>query len=287
LSTSEDEIREYLEGKKLKNIVLPQDSNSIDQGEANAKEVKLGQKSLARAEYIQERDRKIQYGDRAAINEFMTEQTELRQKLEAQRERSRLEYDLIQEEKARLAKEARITQADRDKEKEDLEKLERRRDKEVANLLGYFNCPEEEWQKWLSDNHEPEESPANVLIARTDNGIGYCCGLHKYKYNSCSAFEIKTIENHFRIYEPEVHKAAIIDTINEKYDKLIQERKEKTLENKEVVFKRELRQIDSIKTRSPGDMTAPTKISKNERARIRREEEKEQEKNRRIYGGLY
>jgi hypothetical protein len=56
------------------------------------------------------------------VAEYMTEQTELRQKLEQQRERSLAEYHLRQEEKSRLAKESRITEEDRQNEKEDIEK---------------------------------------------------------------------------------------------------------------------------------------------------------------------
>ncbi len=111
--STRDEIQEYLEGKKLKSIVLPENSNDIDQSGAAAKEEKIGQKSsLARAEYIQVRDRKILAGDRLAINEFMTEQTELRQKLEQQRERQRLEYDLLREEEKLKKKLSRITPED-------------------------------------------------------------------------------------------------------------------------------------------------------------------------------
>jgi hypothetical protein len=77
--STEDELREALEssGKKLKNIVLPQNSNDIDQG-SNSSNVKIGQKNLdkenrlARAVYIQERDRKILAGDKLSIAEFMT-----------------------------------------------------------------------------------------------------------------------------------------------------------------------------------------------------------------------
>ena len=79
--------------------------------------------------------------------------------------------------------------------------------------------------------------------------------------------------------------------INEKYLKLIEARKEKTLEDKEVAFKKEIRDIDSIKTRPGGDTGligySGTKITKGERAKIRRAEEEENEKNRKLYQGLY
>ena len=149
--STRDEIEEYLEGKKLKSITLPDNSNDINQGSdtSNAKE-KIGQKNLdkekrlARAEYVViQRDRKIQAGDRLAINEYMQEQTELRQRLETQRERQLAEYQLLQEEKSRFAKEARITPEDIENEKLDIEKLERKKDKEIANLQDYFNCSEE------------------------------------------------------------------------------------------------------------------------------------------------
>jgi hypothetical protein len=66
---TKEEIEEYLENKKLKNIVLPQDSNDLDQGGA-AKEAKIGTKSsLARANYVIERDKKMQFGDKQAIAE--------------------------------------------------------------------------------------------------------------------------------------------------------------------------------------------------------------------------
>src|SRR6185437_15468195 len=118
---------------------LPQNSNDIDQGSnsSSAKE-KIGDKNLdkekrlARAEYIIERDKRMQYGDKQAIAEYMTQQTELRQRLEAQRERQRLEDDLLQEEQSRLSREARITPEDRENERLDTEKYERQRDKEIA-----------------------------------------------------------------------------------------------------------------------------------------------------------
>jgi hypothetical protein len=294
--STKDEIEEYLEGKKLKSIVLPQDSNDIDQG-GSAKQQKLGHKSsLARAEYIQERDKKIQAGDKLAIAEFMTEQTEIRQRLEEQEYRQRLEYDLIQEEKKLKEKLSRITQEDRDNEAEAIEELERDRDRDISNVYDYFNCSEEFWAKWLKDDHKPEESPANALIGT--GTVGFVCDIHRYK--ACipfpdgrlatNAFTIGPIEDHIRKHDPEMHKAAIIDSINEKYDKLIQARKEETLEDKDVAFKKEIRQIESIKTRPGGDyglLNSGKKITKGDKARIRRDEEAQNEKNKRIYGGLY
>jgi hypothetical protein len=291
MSINEDEIREYLEGKKLKSITLPDNSNDLDQG-SNSSNEKIGQKNLdkekrlARAEYVIERDRKILAGDKLSIAEFMTEQTEIRRKLEQQKERSLAEYHLRQEEKSRLAKESRITDLDRKEEAEDIQKLERKRDNEINNIHDYFNCQEEEWQKYLHDHHKPEESPANVLIGT--GTVGFVCNLHRYKDGACSAYTIGPIENHFRIHEPEIHRAAIIETINEKYDLLIEERKQQTLEDPDIKFKKEIRAIDSIKTRPGGDVIySATKITKGEKARIRREEETQNEKNRKIYRGLY
>jgi hypothetical protein len=298
MSIDEEEIREYLEGKPLKkNITLSDNSNDYDQGSGTAKEEKIGTKSsLAMAEYVIQRDKKIQFGDRQAINEFMTEAAEIRQRLEEQKYRQRLEYDLIQEEKKRLAIESKITPEDRQNEAEDIEKLERQEDKEIANVYDYFNCTEEFWNKWQSDGHKPEESPANALIGT--GTVGFVCELHRYKQTipmpdgrlATSTFTIGPIEDHFRRHDPEMHKAAIIDTINEKYDKLIQERKEQTLEDPDIKFKKEVREIDSIKTRPGGDwglLNSGTKITKGDRARIRREEEAQNEKNRKIYRGLY
>jgi hypothetical protein len=295
--STEEEIREYLENKKLKNIVLPQDSNDLDQGGA-AKEEKIGIKSsLARALHIQERDKKIQFGDKQAINEFMTEQTEIRQRLEDQKYQQRLDYDLAQEEKKRLAILAKITPEDLESEKEDIEKLVRKRDSEIANIFDYFNCSEEFWSAWLKDNHKPEESPANLLIGT--GTVGFVCKLHEYKQTipvqdgrlATNAFVSSAIEDHIRKHDPDMHKAAIIESINEKYDKLIRARQDKTLVDKDVAFKRELRQIDNITTRPGGDeglrRYSGTKITKGDRARIRREEEAENEKNRKIYRGLY
>jgi hypothetical protein len=53
----------------------------------------------------------------------MTEQTELRQKLEQQKERQLVEYELIKQEKKLNEKQSRITSEDRQNEKEDIEKL--------------------------------------------------------------------------------------------------------------------------------------------------------------------
>ena len=39
----------------------------------------------------------MQYGDKQAIAEYVKEAAEIRQKLESQKERSRLEYDLLRE----------------------------------------------------------------------------------------------------------------------------------------------------------------------------------------------
>jgi hypothetical protein len=125
--------------------------------------------------------------------------------------------------------------------------------------------------------------------------VGYVCDIHRYKQTipmpdgrlATSTFTTEAIEDHFRKYEPEKHKAAIIESINEKYDKLIEERKQKTLEDKDVAFKRDIRQIESIKTAPPGDITIPPKLTKADKARLRREEEAQAEENRRIYSGLY
>ena len=68
-------------------------------------------------------------------------------------------------------------------------------------------------------------------------------------------------------------------------------RKEKRKhEDKDVAFKKEIRQMESIKTRPGGDwglLNSGTKITKGERAKIRRAEEEENEKNRKLYQGLY
>jgi hypothetical protein len=301
LSIDKDEIEDYLESKKLKNIELPQNSNDIDQG-SDSSTAKIGDKNLdkekrlERAIYIQERDKRIHFGDKQAINEFMIQQTEINQTLQEQKERSRMEYDLNREQEQLEKKLAKITDLDRQEEAEQIQKYEKDREKDINNVYDYFNASEEFWNKWQSDGHKPEESPAGVLITQADNGT-WACELHRYQETipmpdgrlASSAFTIGPIEQHFR-HDPESHKQAIIDTINEKYDKLIQDRKEQTLIDPDIKFKRELHKIDKIKTRPGGDydlLNSGKKISKNEQARIRREEEAEAEKNKKIYGGLY
>jgi hypothetical protein len=300
MSIDADEIEGYLENKKPKSVTLSDNVNDYDQGGA-AKEEKIGQKAnpdlekrLARNQYIQKRDTKMKFGDKQAISEYMAEAAEIRQRLQEQKERQLLEYDLLQEEKKLKAKLSKITDEDRQNEKEDIERLEKRKQKEIDNVYDYFNCTEEFWNKWQTDGHKPEESPANVLIQT--GTVGFVCDIHRYK--ACipfpdgrlatNAFTIAPIEDHIRRHDPEMHKAAIINSINEKYNKLIQERKDKTLEDKDVKFNKEIRQIESIKTRVDGDWpSAGTKITKGQKAAIRRQEEKQQEENRRVYGGLY
>jgi hypothetical protein len=296
LSIDADEIAEYLESKPLKRITLPQNSNDLDQGSDSPKaESKIGQKSsLARAQYLVERDKKIQFGDKQAISEYVTEQNEIRQRLEEQKYRQRLEFDLEQEEKKRLAIESKITDEDRKNEAEDIQKLENRKQKEIDNVYDYFNCTEEFWNKWQTDGHKPEESPANALIQT--GTVGFVCDIHRYK--ACipfpdgrlatSAFTIGPIEDHIRRHDPDMHKAAIISSINEKYDKLIEDRKQLTLQDPDIKFKREVRDIDSVKTRPGGDVIySARKITKGDKARLRESEEAENEKNRKIYRGLY
>jgi len=63
MSSSEEEVRAALEGKPLKSIILPQNSNDIDQGSSSSNE-KIGEKNLdkekrlARAEYLMKETRK-------------------------------------------------------------------------------------------------------------------------------------------------------------------------------------------------------------------------------------
>ncbi len=103
MSSSEDEVRAALEGKPLKSITLPDNSNDIDQG-SDSSISKIGDKNLdkekrlARAEYLIERDKKIMAGDKLTISEYMIQQTELRQKLEEQKERQLTEYHFRQAE---------------------------------------------------------------------------------------------------------------------------------------------------------------------------------------------
>jgi hypothetical protein len=310
LSTTEDELKELLEGerKPLKNIVLPQNSNDIDQGSdnSNAKE-KIGQKNLeaqfdkqrfARMDYLTERDTKIKFGDKQAIAEYMAEVEERRQRLEEQKFRDREEYDYRQAEKKRLAIEAKITPEDKENERLDIEKLQRKRDKEIADIQDYFNSSDEFWQEYQHNGHESYESPAAALITQTNNGT-WACDIHRYQpvlespINDgrllASSFTIDKVEDHFR-KDPKPHLEALTQIINEKYSKLIEARKQKTLEDKDVAFKREIRQIESIPTRPDGDaglLSSAKKITKGERARIRREEEAQAEENKRIYRGLY
>jgi len=118
MSINEDEIREYLEGKSLKkNITLSDNANDYDQG-GTTKEERIGlknldqEKRLARMDYVIERDKKIQFGDKQAIAEYMTEASEIRQRLEEQKYRQRLEYDLLREEEKLKKKLSRITPED-------------------------------------------------------------------------------------------------------------------------------------------------------------------------------
>jgi hypothetical protein len=305
LSIDEDEIREYLENKKLKEITLPQNSNDLDQGALESKE-KLGDKSsqldkekrLARAQYIQNRDRKIQAGDKLAINEFMTEQTEIRQRLEDQKYQQRLDYDLIHEEDKLKKKLSKITDLDRKEEAEDIEKYERQRDKDIANIQDYFNSSNEFWEEWQKNGHAGYESPAGALIIQADNGT-WCCDIHRYQNVlesptndwrlTASSFTIEPVENHFR-KDPRPHLAALIEIANNKYEVKINQRKEKTLEDKEIAFAKQLRDIDNIPTRPGGDaglLSSARKLTKGDRARIRREEEAQNEQNKKIYRGLY
>jgi hypothetical protein len=294
---TKEEIEEYLSSKKLRNVVLPDNVNDIDQGSDTAREEKIGTKaSLARAEYLTERNKKMQYGDKQAISEYMAEQTARNEQIKARVEQSRLDYELIQEEKARLAKEAKITDLDRKEEAEDIQKYERKRDKEIANIQDYFNSSDEFWEEYQNKGHTADESPAGALITTSDRGH-WCCDIHRYQNvlesptndgkSISSSFTIELVENHFRKY-PKPHLDALIQITNNKYSKLIEARKEQTLEDKDVAFKKELRQIDKIKTRTDGDWpSAARKLTKGDKARIRKEEEAQAEENRRIYGGLY
>jgi hypothetical protein len=300
MSINEDEIRDYLENKKLKEITLPQDSNELDKGSDSPKaKEKIGTKSsLARAEYLVERDKKIRYGDRQAIEEYVTEAAEIRQRLEDQKYRQRLEYDLDKEEKKRLAIQSKITPEDIESEKEDIEKLQNKKEAEINNIRDYFNCTEEFWQEYSKNGHEAYESPAGALITQADNGT-WACDIHRYQNvlesstNDgrllASSYTIDKVENHFR-KDPKPHLDALIEVTNNKFNKLIQARQDKILEDKDIQFKKEIRQIESIKTRPGGDyglLNSGTKITKGERARIRREEQTENERNKKIYRGLY
>jgi hypothetical protein len=299
--TTEEELREALEGerKPLKSIVLPENSNDIDQG-GTAKEEKIGDKNLdkekrlARAQYLTERDKKIQYGDKQAIAEYVKEASEIRRRLEQQKERSLAEYHLRQEEKSRLAIESRITPEDRQNEVEDIQKLERKRDNEINNIHDYFNCTEEFWEEYQKNGHEAYESPAGALITQADNGT-WCCDIHRYqkvlempdRSLGAGCFTVEPVEDHFR-NNPKPHLEALIEIANNKYDKLIQARREETLQDPDIKLKREIRDIDNIPTRPGGDVIySARKITKAERAKIRRAEEEENEKNRKIYRGLY
>ena len=301
MSSSEEEVRAALEGKPLKSIILPQNSNDIDQGSSSSNE-KIGEKNLdkekrlARAEYLIERDKKMQYGDKQAIDEYVKEAAEIRQRLEEQKYRQRLEYDLLQEEKKRVAIESRITPEDRQKEAEDIQKLERKRNKEIANVYDYFNCSQEFWEEYQKIGHTADESPAGALITQADNGTWACaCDIHRYQKVlempdgslGASSFTLEPVEDHFR-KDPKPHLEALIEIVNNKYGVKINERKEETLEDPDIKLKREIRDIDNIPTRPGGDVIySARKITKGERAKIRKAEEEENDRNRKIYRGLY
>jgi hypothetical protein len=301
MSSSEEEVRAALEGKPLKSIILPQNSNDIDQGSSSSNE-KIGEKNLdkekrlARAEYLIERDKKMQYGDKQAIDEYVKEAAEIRQRLEEQKYRQRLEYDLLQEEKKRVAIESRITPEDRQKEAEDIQKLERKRNKEIANVYDYFNCSQEFWEEYQKIGHTADESPAGALITQADNGTWACaCDIHRYQKVlempdgslGASSFTLEPVEDHFR-KDPKAHLEALIEIVNNKYGVKINERKDETLEDPDIKLKREIRDIDNIPTRPGGDVIySARKITKGERAKIRKAEEEENDRNRKIYRGLY
>ena len=301
MSSSEEEVRAALEGKPLKSIILPQNSNDIDQGSSSSNE-KIGEKNLdkekrlARAEYLIERDKKMQYGDKQAIDEYVKEAAEIRQRLEEQKYGQRLEYDLLQEEKKRVAIESRITPEDRQKEAEDIQKLERKRDKEIANVYDYFNCSQEFWEEYQKIGHTADESPAGALITQADNGTWACaCDIHRYQKVlempdgslGASSFTLEPVEDHFR-KDPKAHLEALIEIVNNKYGVKINERKDETLEDPDIKLKREIRDIDNIPTRPGGDVIySARKITKGERAKIRKAEEEENDRNRKIYRGLY
>jgi hypothetical protein len=298
LSINEDEIKQYLESKKLKPISLPDDSNYNDQGSSTAKEQKIGQKNLARAEHLVLRDEKLKYGDQQAIEEYVKEASQIRQRLENERYQSRLEYDLDKEQKKRLAIKSKITSEDIENEVKDVEKLKRKRDNEINNIHDYFNSSNEFWEEWQKNGHEGYESPAGALITQADNGT-WACDIHRYQNVlesptndgrlTASSYTIDKVENHFR-KDPKPHLDALIEVTNNKYEIKINARKEETLQDKEVAFKKDIRRIEKIKTRPGGDyglLNSGTKLTKGDKARIREAEESENEKNRKIYRGLY
>lgn len=158
----------------------------------------------------------------------------------------------------------------------------------------YFNSSDEFWEEYQKNGHTADESPAGALITQTDNG-SWACDIHRYQKVlkmpdwslAASSFTVEPVEEHFR-RDPKPHLEVLIEIINNKYDRQIEERKDQTLEDPDIKLKREIRDIESIKTRPGGDVIySATKISKGERARIRREEEAQNEKNRKIYRGLY
>jgi len=102
-----------------------------------------------------------------------------------------------------------------------------------------------------------------------------------------SSFTLEPVEDHFR-KDPKPHLEALIEIANNKYGVKINERKEETLEDPDIKLKREIRDIDNIPTRPGGDVIySARKITKGERAKIRKAEEEENDRNRKIYRGLY
>jgi hypothetical protein len=261
---SSDEIVEALEikeGKKLREITLPQDSNAIDQGTTLTPEqieIQKLRREIAdiKRQRLEEEQQRIHF-DPIAQTAYMKRMSAIRDEADQRRYMQLAEADERQKEAQEQEIKERL--ASNDVYQNFLVKIEKKKQKELRNLEAYFNCPIQEFEASVNEHgHTAEESPASYLI-EGEQGKGFRCTLHRYdKLLKDPAYPLPTslsitvapVEIHFREHDLEGHKKACIEAINQKYQELIDEKKRHYSRPDKALFRDELKEIEDLPSKT-------------------------------------
>jgi hypothetical protein len=301
---NEAELQEALARKKKqlegeRELQLSDNTNDYDQG-SESKNEKLGSKfksckdnPLAMDPYASLQEKKAHmykiYNDPVYQNQVIDYLTKMRQDSEEARRLENIEREMKEDEPTRIAAEQKrqeflANESEHDRIVRETEerlheekfqklfaKVEREREKDTSVVSSFFNSNTEEFKEYIDNHHTLKESPVYRIIG--EDGT-YHCTLHRYDkllrrpdgnwYSS--AFVITAVEEHIRFDSPDEHKQAIIQILNQEYDKKKREIEHEKNKSKEQVLKEELEVIESIKTpySRMGPQPYPTKTKRSD-----------------------
>jgi hypothetical protein len=253
---SNEEIIEALqikEGKKVKPITLPDDSNVV-KGNPTAEQLEIqrlrNEIADIKRERLQEEQQRIHY-DPVVQNRYMQRMTTIRDEQDQRKYIQLADADQRQKDAEEKAIKERL--AKNEVYQQHLERIEQKKQKEIRKLSVYFST--DDFDSLIAEHKNPEDSPASYII--DDSTGAYRCKIHYQdkvmeppanswpRTLSSSTISLKILERHFRS-EAERHKAACMEAITAKYQEMIDEKTRYYSRSEKALWRDELKEIEDL-----------------------------------------